>query len=56
MMKILYFNEVFRFDEDHQYLRVIYNEEGNELHLVWWHNDEFKHKGTIGQWKIKYER
>lgn len=47
------FNRYFAFDGEYMFLRVINKEEKNEVHMVWWHKDDYKHYGTVGQWKIK---
>jgi len=50
---ILYFNNYFSFQDDYLYLRVINRTDENQIHCVWWHEDKYKHYGTIGQWRIK---
>lgn len=47
------FNNCFSFKDDYMFLRVINKTETNEIHCVWWYEDEYKHKGTVGQWKLK---
>ncbi len=51
--KIHYFNSMFAFTDDYLFLRVISNHEDNQINLVWWHKDDYKNEGTIGQWRIK---
>jgi len=50
---ITYFNNVFSFQNDYMFLRIINNTETNEVHCVWWYEDDYKHNGTIGQWRVK---
>jgi len=50
---IAYFNNVFSFQDDYMFLRIINNTETNEVHCVWWYKDDYKHNGTIGQWRVK---
>jgi len=50
---IIYFNSFLSFQDDYLFLRVINKTETNEIHCVWWHEDDCKHEGTVGQWKLK---
>lgn len=48
-----YFNEYLAFTNGYLFLRVIYIPEINTFDFVWWEQDGYRHKGTIGQWRVK---
>lgn len=50
---IKYYNDFLSFKSGYDFLRVVNKIEDNKIEMIWWEEDDYKHKGTIGQWRIK---